>query len=163
MGTLCVNRTKFVWMLWSVRSASAPVISSPLPLLRWWGNPSCRHGPTSAYTWQSINMCRHTKNMSFDFIYQKTKKLNNSKIKSGFGIHYLCLHKPLLVVGACMDHHKSQSLHRDNHIWWWDVSATMERTLLGRGYPPFHLPVCAWHYPSVVDLDTKLRVEKCIL
>ena len=61
------------------------------------------------------------------------KNLNNSKIKSGFGISYLCLHKLLLVVGACLDHHKSQFLHRDSHLWWWAVSTTMERTLLGRG------------------------------
>ena len=59
--------------------------------------------------------------------------LNNSKIKSGFWIHYLFLHKPLLVVGACMGIYGSWSLHRDSHLWWWYFFSTMERTLLGRG------------------------------
>ena len=82
MGTLCVKRMKFVWMIWSVRSASTPMISSPLPLRRWWGKAYDHHVPTSACIWQSITICQRIKNMSFWFhISKNTKKNNNSKNK----------------------------------------------------------------------------------
>ena len=61
------------------------------------------------------------------------KKLNNSKIKIGFGILYLCLGNPLLVVGAYLGIYGSLSLHRGSRLWRWSVFATMERNLLGRG------------------------------
>ena len=129
MGTVCVKHTSFVWMLWSIRSASTPMISSPLPLRRWKGKPSNRYGPTFAYTGQIFTMCRHTKNMYFESIYQKTPK----KLKNGFGIHYLCHHMPLLVAGACPYLHGSLSLHKGSHLWQWFISTTMQRSLLGRG------------------------------
>ena len=134
MGTLCVKCTKFVWMLWSVYSASTPMMSSPLSLRLWQGKLSGHRGPTSAYTWHIVTMCRHTKTCLLSQYIKKHNKFNNSKnLKSGFGIHYLCLHMPLLMVGACPNIHGSLSLHRDSHRRQWSTSATMERSLLGRG------------------------------
>ena len=72
--------------------------------------------------WVNISKNTHTK-----------KKMNNSKkLKSGFGIHYLCHHMLLLGIGACSDLHESLSLHRGSHRWQWSASATMERSPLGR-------------------------------
>ena len=75
----------------------------------------------------------HQKHVFWFHISKNKKNKNNSKIKSGCGIHYLCLHKSLLVVGACLGHCGSLSLHRDSHLWRWAISTTMKRTLLGRG------------------------------
>ena len=61
------------------------------------------------------------------------KKLNNSKLKSGFGILYLCRHKLLLVVEAYLGLRRILSLHRGSRLWRRSISATMERSLLGRG------------------------------
>ena len=66
----------------------------------------------------------HQNHVFWFHISKNTKKINNSKIKIGFGIRYLCLHKPLLVVGKSLDHRGSQTMHRDSHLWRWVVSAT---------------------------------------
>ena len=137
MDTLCVKRTKFVWILWSVLSTSTPMMSSPLPLHLWWGKLSGHCGPTSAYTWQIVTMYRKTKTCLLSHYIKKHKTFNNSKnLKRGFGIRYLCRHMSLLV-GACMDLHGSLSLHRGSHRWQWSATATMERSPLGMGYPPY--------------------------
>ena len=67
----------------------------------------------------------HQKHVFWFHISKNKKKLNHSKIKSGFGILYICLHKLLLEVRACLDHCKIQSLHRHSHLWWSAVTAPM--------------------------------------
>ena len=144
MGTLCVKHTKFVWMLWSIYSASTPMMSSPLLLCLWWGKPSSHRGPISAYTWQFVSMCRHTKTCLFSQYIKKHKKFNNSKnLKRGFGIRYLYYHMLLLVVGACPDLPENLFPHGDNHWWQRSAAATMQRSQLGRGQTPYLRPVCA--------------------
>ena len=66
-----------------------------------------------------VSQCVVTQNTYLLILYIKKhkNKIYNTKIKSGFGILYLCLHKPILEVGACLDHGRSQSSHRDSHLW----------------------------------------------
>ena len=86
------------------------------------------------HTHDRLSLCVVTpKHVFWVNISKNTKKINNSKnLKSGFEIHYLCRHMPLLGVGAYPDLHGSLSLHRGSCLWWWSISATMERNLLGR-------------------------------
>ena len=107
------------------------ITSSPPSMTRKYIWPSWSY--ISIYMTECHYVLSHQKHVFWFHISKNKKKLNNSKIKSGFGIHYLCLHKSFLMIGACMDHRRSQSLHRDSHLWRWAVSATMERTLQGRG------------------------------
>ena len=133
MGTLCVKCTKFVWMLWSILSTSTPMMLSPLPLCLWWGKPLGHHGPTFAYTWQIVTMCRHTKTCLLSQYIKKHTQKKTKNLKTGYGIRYICHNMSLLVVVAYPDLCGSLSLHRGSRLWWWSVSTTMERSLLGRG------------------------------
>ena len=67
------------------------------------------------------------------YIKKHTKNLIIQKLKSGFRILYLCLRRPLLVVGEYLGLRRSLSLHRGSHLWRWSISSTMERNLLGKG------------------------------
>ena len=123
--------------------ASAPMMSSPLPLHLWWGKLSRHCAPTFAYTWQIVIMCHHTKTCLLSQYIKKHKKIYNSKnLKMGFGIHYLCHHMPLLVVEACPGLPRNLFPHRDNHRWQLSATATMEISQLGKAYTPYLLPVC---------------------
>ena len=74
---------------------------------------------------------------------ENTKKLNNSKIlkRVRVEIRYLYRHMPILMAMACPDPPKNLSLHRDSHQWQLSVIATMERSQLVMGWPPYHPPV----------------------
>ena len=85
------------------------------------------------HTHDRLSLCVITPKHVFWVNISKNKKINNSKnLKNGSGIHYLCHHMSLLVVGACLDLHISLSLHRGSHRWQWSTTATMERSPLAR-------------------------------
>ena len=110
-----------------------------------------------------VTMYCHPKPCLFDSINQEnTKKLNNSKIlkRVRVEIRYLCLHMLILVVMACPDLPENLSLHKGSHLWQQSVVATMEKSLLDKGWPPYHPPVCASRFPNVVGPDIEPRGEE---
>ena len=110
-----------------------------------------------------VTMYCHSKPCLFYSTNQEnTKKLNNSKIlkRVRVEIHYLCLHMLILVVMACLGLPENLSLHKGSPLWQQSVVATMEKSLLDKGWPPYHPPVCASRLPNVVGLDLKPRGEE---
>ena len=82
------------------------------------------------------------KNMSFWFhIIKKTQQKNSKRVR--VEIRYLSLRMPILVAMACPDPLGNLSLHRGSHLWQQSVVATMERSQMDMGWPPYHPPVCA--------------------
>ena len=75
-------------------------------------------------------------------------------------IRYLSLHMPILVTMACPDPPGNLSLHRGSHLWQQSVIATMEKSQLDKGWPPYHPPVCASRLPNVVGMDLEPRGEE---
>ena len=66
------------------------------------------------------------------------KKLKGVRVE----ILYLSLCMPILVAMACLGPLGNLSLHRGIHQWKQSVVATMERSQLDMGWPPYHPPVC---------------------
>ena len=105
----------------------------------------------------------HPKPCLFDSINQENKKkLNTSKFlkRVRVEIRYLCLHMLILVVMACPDLPRNLSLHKGSPLWKQSVVATMEKSLLDKGWPPYHPPVYASHLPNVIGSDLEPHVEE---
>ena len=103
-----------------------------------------------------VIMYCHPKPCLFDSINQEnTTKLNNSKIlkRIRVEIRYLCLHMLILVVMACPGLPGNLSLHKGSPLWQQSVIATMEKSLLDKGWPPYRPPVCALRLPKVIGPD----------
>ena len=66
----------------------------------------------------------------------------------------------ILVVMACPDLPGNLSLHKGSHLWQQFVVATMEKSLLDKGWPPYHPPVCASRLPNVIGPDLEPRGEE---
>ena len=60
---------------------------------------------------------------------------------------------PILVVAASPGPPKNLSPHRVSHRWKLSIVATMERTQLDKGWPPYHPLVCALHLPNAIGPD----------
>ena len=75
-------------------------------------------------------------------------------------IRYLYRHMPILVAMACPGPLENLSLHRGSHQWQISVIATMERSQLDMGWPPYHPPVYALHLPNTVGSDLEPRGEE---
>ena len=93
---------------------------------------------------------------------ENTKKLNNSKNLKRVRVEicYLYCHMPILVVMACLGPLGNLSLHRGSHQWKQSIIATMERSQLDMGWPPYHPPVYASHLPNAVGLYLEPRGEE---
>ena len=111
-----------------------------------------------------MSLCIVTQKHVFWVSYnqENTKKLNTSKIlkRVRVEIHYLCLRMMVLVAMACPDPPGNLSLHRSSHLWQQYVIATMEKSQLDRGWPPYHPPVCASRLPNVIGPDLEPRGEE---
>ena len=75
-------------------------------------------------------------------------------------IRYLYLRMLSLVAMACLDPPENLSLHKGSHLWQQSVITTMEKSLLDKGWPPYHPPVCASHLPNVIGPDLEPRGEE---
>ena len=108
-------------------------------------------------------MYYHPKTCLFDSINQEnTKKLNTSKIlkRVRVEIRYLCLHMLILVVMACPDLPGNLSLHKGSPLWQQSVTATMEKILLDKGWPPYRPLVYALRLPNVIGPDLEPHGEE---
>ena len=66
----------------------------------------------------------------------------------------------ILVVMACPDLPGSLSLHKGSPLWQQFIIVTMEKSLLDKGWPPYHPPVCALRLPNVVGPDLEPHGEE---
>ena len=57
-------------------------------------------------------------------------------------IRYLYRHMPIVVVATCPGPPENLSPHRGSHQWKLSIIATMERSQLNMGWPPYHPPFC---------------------
>ena len=92
-----------------------------------------------------MSLCIVTQKHVFLIPYnqENTKKIKYFKIfkkRVRVEIRYLCLHMLTLVVMACPGLPESLSLHKGSPLWQQSVIATMEKSLLDKGWPPYHPP-----------------------
>ena len=58
----------------------------------------------------------------------------------------------ILVVMACLGLPESLSLHKGSPLWQQSVIATMEKSLLDKGWPPYRPPVCRTSLGQISNL-----------